>query len=966
MGKPKATKTEKPAGPERAAPPERPGVPSVGRDFLLPPLMVLLGLAATAYIWLESTFALPIEGTPSPTAVWEALKGAPAQRMGLALSGLVWMLVLIGLLGRSQARRTARTLQAILAKDEIVRARLESTISEEQSGIRMRHVSAWLVLILGACASGVVWHTGSIEGAIPGFSTLVVGVTVSVCLALAVAANAINRLKTRRLTRDFRAAMTSERLAVDTLGALDVMTSSCLPTGERTRFSERFVKFLGRTEAQLQGHGWLESVHPDDRQSVLEIVSKPLTGNGRNREQDVCVRHREGNYVWIHETLSPRFDQKGELIEFICTAVNITQQVENEAKLSKQIDDLKADLDKAQAELIESKNELSKSKTSRNRFESTLTESREEVKNLRDALNKAEAIATKTQLESAERIKEAQNEARDKVKAAEQAAEARIKKIEQNAAERAEKLESELKMARQEGQVGGAENKKLQRAFEGLQEEIGQLKLQESEWREQIARHIKEAREGKADASQAQSDAAAHRAKSERLTQKCQELEAALAAAKTSMGDKEAAISAAKRQAQQAGAAAAAEAERRMREVSAEALAKQLRKQLDGIDRMMKELLSAALDGPVQDAANNAAATVRVMSDLVDQALGGDAPARPAARESGGAARSFDIRRTAEGVRDMLAANAKARGATFEVEVAHNVKPLHGDELPVRTALMSLADAALQLVEDGTLVMKLTEGVSTAAHSTIRCELAHSSARVKNDALETALAIKSTDSSMPDAIKHPAAHQAAKAWQTIRALGGQHGYQLPEEGGFSLWFSFTLGRPAASAQLRAGAELAAEAAERAEKALKATKAGRRSAPAAAPTPGASDSATDSASDGDSAAAGAGGEANGSRTLPRVPQESLQCSLGEVVELGADSMRVYCTKPPRSNETTVTLEKADLEREIRAEVMWSKRISGRKHDVGLKLLGLTSEDQRRILRVAMQHRKVTTMVPDAQS
>ena len=44
----------------------------------------------------------------------------------------------------------------------------------------------------------------------------------------------------------------SQRLALDTLGSLDVMISACLPTGERTRFNECFLHFVGRPPAQLR------------------------------------------------------------------------------------------------------------------------------------------------------------------------------------------------------------------------------------------------------------------------------------------------------------------------------------------------------------------------------------------------------------------------------------------------------------------------------------------------------------------------------------------------------------------------------------------------------------------------------------------------------------------------------------------------------------------------------------------
>ena len=97
-----------------------------------------------------------------------------------------------------------------------------------------------------------------------------------------------------------------------------------------------------------------------------------------------------------------------------------------------------------------------------------------------------------------------------------------------------------------------------------------------------------------------------------------------------------------------------------------------------------------------------------------------------------------------------------------------------------------------------------------------------------------------------------------------------------------------------------------------------------------------------------------------RQMPRMPQEDLNCNLGEVVELGADSIRVFCSRPPKHSETTITFEDIETDMELRAEVMWSKKLSRGRHDVGLKFLSLTGDQQRRILAIVMQHRKVATM------
>jgi hypothetical protein len=109
-----------------------------------------------------------------------------------------------------------------------------------------------------------------------------------------------------------------------------------------------------------------------------------------------------------------------------------------------------------------------------------------------------------------------------------------------------------------------------------------------------------------------------------------------------------------------------------------------------------------------------------------------------------------------------------------------------------------------------------------------------------------------------------------------------------------------------------------------------------------------------------AAAVANSDPGVSRQMPRVPQEELTCNLGEVVELGADSIRVFCGKPPKRNETTITFDDVETDMQLRAEVMWAKKLSRGRHDVGLKFIGLTSDQQRRILGIVMQHRKVATM------
>ncbi|MFM9994267.1 MAG: PAS domain-containing protein [Phycisphaerales bacterium] len=930
-----------PAGARRAAgaTPESPGVldsAATRRDVVVP-LLVLLAVAATAYIWLETPLA-----HRAPWKVGGRVDQTTLQ--GVALSAIVWIVALAGLLARIQSGRTVKALKALIAHAEAVRARLSPNITEAQSGLRMRYVSAWLVAILGLAASAIVWQTDAIERAVGAeLSAPVVGAVFSVALALAVAANVINRLKTRRLTRDFRAALASERLALDTLGSLDVMTSACLLTGERTRFNERFLKFLGLSEAQAQGLGWLEAVHPDERDPVIELLKKPLGDKERVREHDVCVRYRDGRFVWIHETLVPRFDAAGEPIEFIGTAVDVTPHVESAAAMDKQVGDAKADLARANGELAEAKGELAKLRASRGRNEAAANEARDEAKNLQQALTKAEAALEKTRAdaaaqidrltadaeeraaaaeqESKQRTAAAESDAKQRIAAALESAESRVARAEKSADARTGTLDAGLKAARQEAQEAAAEAKRATRALETQQAEMTRLREGNGTLKEQVARHLIETREASATASAVQANESQNLARADRLTKRCEELEAQLVARVAELAARDESLAASQEQARLAAESAAVQAESRAKETSAEALAKQLRTQLDGVQRMTDAMLAEVVDGPARDAAKNSAAAVRGMIELIDGALHG---ARAVEVKHSATAATFDLRRTAESVRDLLAGDAKARGVTLNVE-STNLRLVYGDEEAVRGAFIALAGAALGLANEGTLTVRLTEDAGTGAHAAIRAELKHASARVKNDALEQRLAMKATDDAMPDPAKEPAAHQAAQAWRALRGMQGQHGYMLPDEGGFSVWFTFTLGRPAAAAGVTDAAA------------------------AAAPSERSRSTATEPGADST--------DAGTPRTLPRMPQEQLRCNLGDVVELGADSLRVMGAKPPKEGETVITFEGVEMDGELRAELLWSKKVGGRQHDVGLRLLNPTPAQQKWLLAIAMQHRRI---------
>ena len=865
--------------------PERSGGVSILRQSATW-LFLMLGSAATVFIWITLT----LETTQSAI-----------------MSGILWLLVLVGIGYLTRCRRLATELEALRAFEDAVIAHRASEVIDINPDAKMRHVSAWLIGLLGIVATVFLWHNGRLENLLGSWAMLVTGAAVSFMLALMVAANTINRLKTRRMTLHFKSARRTEKTTLETLQSVNVMITACLPTGERTEFNRHFLELLGRSFEELQGKGWLEFVHPDDRQDVLSIVERPLATNETRREHDYCIQHRNGQYIWLRETLTPRFDEKDQLVEFTGTAIDITSQIRNETAFDEQLTDLRA-------ELAETKSELSKTKTARSRLQKTGEESREEIKNLTTSLKTAEDRTVQAKRDAGERVAEAEKNAKSSIARMKDEAKTQLAKAESDAKDRISKLEDENRSTKKELQNAKAENRKFSSAAEKMQDEMSHLRQQESEFREQIVRHIKDIREANAEKEEATKKESQARAKCHRLSTRADELEAKLT-------EKDEELSAAREEFELRITEMTEEIEIQKKVNTAEALAGQLRQQLVGVTSMTDSLLQASLDGPQLDAINNTAASIRSMSELVDQALG-KSPKKSKRKKS--ANESFDLRRTAQGVQDLLQEAAEQRGLKFEYEVGLNIPGLvTGDDVEIRSALMSLANASFQLADEGTIILRLTEDISTKAYATIRCEISHPNAKPKTDELEEAMAINSTDKDMPHAVKEPVRHQAALAWRTIRRLEGTHGFLLPDTGGFSIWCTFNVGRVAAAA------------------AMKPVR-------SSAPVPVAPLMMTDPVPATDS---------NEKRPAPRLPVEFLKCNLGDIVELGGGGLRIFSTKTQKKRVVSVTFENMN----IKAEVMWSKKISARKHDVGLDFLDVTPEQRSQILRIAMDHRRVSTML-----
>ena len=97
-----------------------------------------------------------------------------------------------------------------------------------------------------------------------------------------------------------------------------------------TFFNQSWLAFTGRTADEEYGDGWTTGVHPEDLKRCLETYSTKFDAR-LEFTMEYRLRRHDGDYRWIVDIGSPRFDLAGRFLGYIGSCIDITEQ-----KLSKQ------------------------------------------------------------------------------------------------------------------------------------------------------------------------------------------------------------------------------------------------------------------------------------------------------------------------------------------------------------------------------------------------------------------------------------------------------------------------------------------------------------------------------------------------------------------------------------------------------------------------------------------------------
>jgi len=95
-------------------------------------------------------------------------------------------------------------------------------------------------------------------------------------------------------------------------------------------FNEPWLSFTGRQLEQELGNGWAEGVHPDDFDRCLEIYVAAFDRRERF-SMEYRLRHASGEYRWIVDKGTPRYDSDGVFTGYIghCLDIHETKRAED-------------------------------------------------------------------------------------------------------------------------------------------------------------------------------------------------------------------------------------------------------------------------------------------------------------------------------------------------------------------------------------------------------------------------------------------------------------------------------------------------------------------------------------------------------------------------------------------------------------------------------------------------------------
>jgi len=141
-----------------------------------------------------------------------------------------------------------------------------------------------------------------------------------------------NIVKWYGLTCDIDDRKQAERQSLALIDAIPQQIWSGTPDGTLDYCNVRWRSYMGLGLKDLQGHGWQNMLHPDDRDRVLRAWHESVV-EGTPYEQEERHRGADGTYRWFLARGVPQRDAEGRVVRWYGTNTDIDDRKQAEEKL---------------------------------------------------------------------------------------------------------------------------------------------------------------------------------------------------------------------------------------------------------------------------------------------------------------------------------------------------------------------------------------------------------------------------------------------------------------------------------------------------------------------------------------------------------------------------------------------------------------------------------------------------------
>lgn len=118
-----------------------------------------------------------------------------------------------------------------------------------------------------------------------------------------------------------------------------VMVWTTDPSGYCTYLSRTWCEFTGQRQDEGLGYGWLDAVHPDDRERARQAFAG-CSGRKADFRVEYRLRRQDGSYRWALDAAAPWIGEDGLFRGYIGSVIDITERRDAEATLRQANEDL--------------------------------------------------------------------------------------------------------------------------------------------------------------------------------------------------------------------------------------------------------------------------------------------------------------------------------------------------------------------------------------------------------------------------------------------------------------------------------------------------------------------------------------------------------------------------------------------------------------------------------------------------